>query len=127
MPFESLSNGRISSLVVKAGVLENDMYIKGELSQQTPPEIITSDLCSSRSEMANLIAASELAQAASTTQLVPPKSNRLAIRPAITLPNIPGNEFSSQSIYAFLNFSMIIARSSLSTPEAFSTFSRTGP
>ena len=98
IPFESLSNGRISSFVVKAGVFENDMYIKGELSQQTPPEIITSDLCSSRSETANLIAAKEPAQAASTTQLVPPRSKRLAIRPEITLPNIPGNEFSSQPI-----------------------------
>ena len=98
MPLESLSNGRISSPVVKAGVLENDMYINGELSQHTPPEIMTSERYSSKSETANLIAAKEPAQAASTTQLVPPKSKRLAIRPEITLPNMPGNEFSSQPI-----------------------------
>ncbi len=98
MPLESSSKGRTSSLVVNAGVLAKDIYINGELSQQTPPEIITSDRYSSRSEMANLIAANELAQAASTTQLVPPKSKRLAIRPAITLPKRPGNEFSCQGI-----------------------------
>ena len=98
MPFESSSNGRISSLVVNAGVLENDIYINGELSQHTPPEIITSDLCSNKSEIANLTAAKEPAHAASTTQLVPPKSKRFAIRPEITLPNMPGNEFSSQPI-----------------------------
>ena len=40
---------------------------------------------------------SELAQAASTTQLVPPRSSRLAIRPATTLPSRPGNEFSCQA------------------------------
>ena len=98
MPLESASKGRISSLVVNAGVLENDIYINGELSQQTPPEIITSERYSSKSETANLIAASDPAQAASTTQLVPPKSKRLAIRPAMTLPNMPGKEFSSQPI-----------------------------
>ena len=98
MPFESSSKGRTSSLVVKAGVLEKDIYMKGELSQQTPPEIMTSERCSSKSDTASLIAAREPAQAASTTQLVPPKSKRLAIRPEITLPNMPGNEFSSQGI-----------------------------
>ena len=98
IPFESTSNGRISSLVVNAGVLANDIYIKGELSQQTPPEIITSERYSNKSDTASLMADNELAQAASTTQLVPPKSKRLAIRPAITLPNIPGKEFSSQSM-----------------------------
>jgi len=39
---------------------------------------------------------SELAQAASTTQLVPCRSRRLAMRPATTLPSSPGNEFSCQ-------------------------------
>ena len=127
MPFESSSNGRMSSLVVNAGVFEKDMYINGELSQQTPPEIITSERYSSKSETAILIAANEPAHAASTTQLVPPKSKRLAIRPAITLPSMPGNEFSSQPMYAFLNFSIIIARSASSMPDAFNTFSSTGP
>ena len=37
-----------------------------------------------------------LAQAASMTQLVPPRSRRLAIRPAATLPSRPGKEFSCQ-------------------------------
>ena len=41
-------------------------------------------------------APSELAQAASTTQLVPPRSKRLAMRPAATLPSRPGKEFSCQ-------------------------------
>src|SRR5690554_326195 len=98
MPFDSSSKGRILSPSVKAGVLEKDIYIKGELSQQIPPEIITSLRYSSKSLTAMRIAAKEPAQAASTTQLVPPKSKRLAIRPATTLPNMPGKEFSSQLI-----------------------------
>ena len=83
---------------MNAGVLENDMYMKGELSQQIPPDNIISERYSNKSDTAILIAAKEPAQAASTTQLVPPRLKRLAIRPAITLPNIPGNEFSSQGI-----------------------------
>ena len=74
------------------------MYMNGELSQQIPPDNIISERYSNKSETAILIADKEPAQAASTTQLVPPKLKRFAIRPAITLPNIPGNEFSSQGI-----------------------------
>jgi len=103
------------------------MYIKGELSQHTPPEIIISERFSSKSETAILIAASDPAQAASTTQFVPPKLKRFAIRPAITFPNKPGNEFSSQGIYAFLNLSIIMSRSACSTPDALRTLSIIGP
>ena len=98
MPLDLSSNGRIQSPSVKAGVFENDMYINGELSQQMPPDNMISERYSSRSDTAILMAAKEPAQAASTTQFVPPKLNRLAIRPAITLPNMPGNEFSSHGI-----------------------------
>ena len=48
------------------------------------------------SRQARCRALSELAQAASTTQLVPPRSKRLAMRPATTLPSKPGKEFSCQ-------------------------------
>ena len=39
-------------------------------------------------------AENELAHAASETQLVPPRSSRLAMRPAITLPKSPGKVLS---------------------------------
>ena len=42
-------------------------------------------------------AAIALAHAASTTQFVPPKSSRFAMRPATTLPSNPGKEFSCHS------------------------------
>ena len=87
------------SLVVNAGVFEKLMYIDGELSVHTPPVIIMSLRPSTNSVIAMRIAAKEPAHAASTTQFMPPKSKRLAIRPAITLPSEPGNEFSSQWIY----------------------------
>ena len=98
MPFESASKGLASSSVVNAGVLLKLRYIKGELSVSTPPVIIKLERCSNSSLTAIFMAAKEPAQAASTTQLIPPKSKRLATRPAITLPNIPGNEFSTQGI-----------------------------
>ena len=72
--------------------------MKGELSVSTPPVIMVFALYSSKSLMAIFIAAKEPAQAASTTQLVPPRSKRFATRPAMTLPNIPGNEFSTHGM-----------------------------
>ncbi len=39
------------------------------------------------------------AQAASTTQLVPPRFSRFAMRPATTLPRRPGKVFSCQGVY----------------------------
>ncbi len=91
-------NGEILLDLEKAGVLEKDMYIKGELSVSTPPVSIMSARPSTNSLNAILIALNEAAQAASTTELIPPKSKRLVIRPDITFPNIPGNEFSFQPI-----------------------------
>ena len=41
-----------------------------------------------------------LAQAASVTQLVPPRSSRLAMRPATTLPSRPGKVLSCQGVYS---------------------------
>ena len=95
-PPEFSSNGRGLSPEVKAGVLLKHIYIIGELSASTPPAIIMSERYSSKSLMAIFIALKELAQAASTVQFVPPRFKRLAIRPAMTFPSKPGNEFSSQ-------------------------------
>ena len=58
--------------------------------------IITENDVDSNSLNAIFTALNEAAQAASTTEFIPPKSKRLVIRPDITLPNIPGNEFSFQ-------------------------------
>ena len=87
-------NGLILPDLEKAGVLEKDIYIKGELSVSTPPVNIISARPSTNSLNAILIALKEAAQAASTTELIPPRSNRFVILPEITLPNKPGNEFS---------------------------------
>ena len=68
------------------------------LSVSTPPVSIISARYSTSSLMAIFRAPKELAQAASTTQLVPPKLRRLAMRPATTLASIPGKAFSSHLI-----------------------------
>ena len=65
------------------------------LSVSTPPVNIILLRCSTNSLMAIFNAPKELAQAASTTQFVPPKLRRLAILPATTFANIPGKAFSS--------------------------------
>ena len=88
--------GQILPDFEKAGVLLKDIYINGELSVSTPPVSIISQRPSTNSLKAILMALKEAAQAASTTLFIPPKSNRLVIRPDITLPNKPGNEFSFQ-------------------------------
>ena len=102
------------------------MYIIGELSASTPPAIIISERYSSKSLTAIFIALNELAQAASTVQFVPPKFKRLAILPAITFPNKPGKEFSSQRTYAFLIFSTIFPVSFSEIPLRFNTFAQIG-
>ena len=96
MPLESMSKGEESSLSVKAGVLLKHMYMKMELSVSTPPASMMSLRYSRSSLTAIFTAVRELAQAASTTQFVPPRFSRFAILPAMTFPSIPGKEFSSQ-------------------------------
>ncbi len=116
MPSEFSSKGRGLSLLVKAGVLLKHIYINGELSVSTPPVIIISLRPSTRSLMASFIAPMLLAQAASTTQFIPPRSRRLAMRPAMTFPNMPGKLFSSQRTYALRIFSMMRSASSPAMP-----------
>ncbi len=70
--------------------------MNGELSVSTPPVNIISQRPSTSSLNDIFIALREAAQAASTTLLIPPRSKRLVIRPEITLPSKPGNEFSFQ-------------------------------
>ena len=74
------------------------MYIKGELSVSTPPVNIMSQRPSINSLTAIFIALNEAAHAASTTEFIPPRSKRFATRPEITLPSMPGNEFSFHGI-----------------------------
>ena len=69
---------------------------------------------------------SELAQAASTTQLVPCRSRRLAIRPATTLPNRPGNEFSCQGTKPSLMRPMTSLTSSGGRPDSSRAFFQIG-
>ena len=100
--------------------------MKGELSVSTPPVNIISARPSTNSLNAIFIALKEAAQAASTTELIPPKSKRLVIRPDITLPNKPGKEFSFQPTYAFFIFSIMGGISSAAIPLERSAFSQIG-
>ena len=126
MPSELVSNVRTLSLLEKAGVLLKHKYIKIELSVSTPPEIIMSERCSVNSLIAKRMALRELAQAASTTQLIPPKLKRFATRPAMTLPSMPGKEFSSQRMYAIFILSTIGSISLSLKPLLFNTLRHTG-
>ncbi len=118
--------GLMTLALEKAGVLEKDMYIKGELSVSTPPVSIMSARPSINSLKAILTALKEAAQAASTTELIPPKSKRLVIRPEITLPSIPGKEFSFHPMYAFFILSTIFGMSVSAMPQARNAFSQIG-
>src|SRR6056297_1358143 len=68
-----------------------------ELAAGRSDMVITmSERPAASSRAARFRALNELPQAASTTQLVPPKLKCLLIRPATTLPSSPGKEFSCQ-------------------------------
>ena len=97
VPSPSASKGRASPVAESAGVFEKHMYIKMSLNVSTPPVMTMSERPLFNSIDAKCTAANEEAHAASVTQFVPWRSNLLAMRPATTLPNKPGNEFSCQS------------------------------
>ncbi|MNS38738.1 hypothetical protein D3C72_709960 [compost metagenome] len=96
VPSPWASKGRESPEGDRAGVFEKHMYMKMSLKVSTPPVTTMSARPVCSSIVAMCAAESELPQAASTTQLVPPRSSRLAMRPATTLPRRPGNELSCQ-------------------------------
>ena len=96
VPSQLRSNGFASPDGESAGVLLKQRCMKMSLKVSSPPVMTMSERPALNSRPARCNAASELAQAASTTQLVPPRSSRLAIRPAATFPSKPGKEFSCQ-------------------------------
>ena len=96
VPSPSASNGLALPLGESAGVLLKHIYMKMSLNVSIPPVTTMSALPEESSIPARWSALNELAQAASTTQLVPPRSNCLLIRPATTFPRSPGKEFSCQ-------------------------------
>jgi hypothetical protein len=77
--------------------LENDMYTYGFCATSTAATIDIWLRPVRRSSMPNDSAASPAAQAAEVDRLVPPRSNWLATRPAITLGSRPGKESSVHS------------------------------
>ena len=87
-------NGRQSPLGLNAGVLLKHMYIKMSLRVSTPPVMTRSESPRYSSCAAIVRAENVEAQAASVTQLVPPRSSRLAMRPATTFPRRPGKVLS---------------------------------
>lgn len=126
VPSADSSKGRMIWLLENAGVLLKHMYMRIVFSASQPPVIIRSERPSTSSLTASLTAASALAQAASTVQLVPPRSKRLAMRPATTLPSMPGKEFSSQGMYAFLKRSATSSAWASLSPTLRTTSFRTG-
>ena len=119
VPSQVASNGFEFPVGERAGVLLKHIYMKISLNVSRPPLKATSQRPVLSSRMARFSAPIELAQAASMTQLVPPRSRRLAIRPAATFPRRPGNEFSCQPTYESairLTTSSVVVSS---IPEAF--------
>ena len=98
VPSASFENGLASPVADKAWVLAKHMCMKMSFKVSTPPVTTISLRPESNSRMARWMALIELAQAASTTQLVPLKSKRLLILPATTFPRRPGKEFSCQGM-----------------------------
>ena len=96
VPSASSEKGRQSPVRESAGVLLKHMYMKMSLSVSTPPVITRSAWPRASSFTAIETAEKVLAHAASVTQLVPPRSKRLAMRPATTFPSRPGNVLSCQ-------------------------------
>lgn len=126
VPSADSSKGLMTWLLENAGVLLKHMYMRIVFSASQPPVSIRSARPSISSLTASLTAASELAQAASTVQLVPPRSKRLAMRPATTLPSMPGKEFSSHGMYAFLKRRAISSASASLSPTLRTTSFSTG-
>ena len=98
VPSAVSENGRQSPEGESAGVLLKQRYMKMSFIVSTPPVMTRSDWPSCSSLMPIDTAASELAQAASVTALVPRRSKRLAMRPATTLPSRPGKDDSCQGV-----------------------------
>ena len=80
-----------------ACVFENAMKSSGFWQASQPPTIAMSALPVSISRAPIITAASDEPQAASTVKFTPPRSKRLATRPAITFKRIPGKLSSVHS------------------------------
>ena len=97
VPSALSENGRQSPVGDSAGVLLKHMCMKMPFIVSTPPAI-TRSASPSHSSFAAMDSAENVdAHAASVTQLVPCRSRRFAIRPAITLPSRPGKLASCHS------------------------------
>ena len=94
VPSAEASKDLASPEADSAGVLLKHMYMKISLKQSTPPVTTMVERLAWSSRVAMCTAPSEEPQAASTTQLVPPRLKRLAMRPETTLPSRPGKELS---------------------------------
>ena len=97
MPSAPASNGRQWPPGESACVLAKHRYANGFWMASTPPTtaMSLSPLC--RSRTASVTAASDEPQAASTVKFAPPRSSRLAIRPAATFISSPGKLSSVHS------------------------------
>ncbi len=126
VPSASLSKGRMFPDFDRAGVLLKHRYMKIVFSASQPPTSMVSERRSSSSLTAARTAPSELAHAASTVMLMPPRSSRLATRPATTLPSMPGKEFSSHGAYARRNLAAISSASRSVRPQLRTTSLMTG-
>src|SRR5262249_29500129 len=126
VPSASSENGRASPVGDRAGVLLKHTYMRGLFVASTPPVTTRSALPSASSFTAADTAASELAHAASTVQLVPCRSRRLAIRPATTLESRPGKESSCHGTYCSAIRSQTSAASASPNPCSRRALSHSG-
>ena len=126
VPSAFSSKGFASLVGERARVLLKHMYMKTSLKVSMPPLITISALPVSNSMLARCMAEKELAHAASTTQLVPPRSSALDMRPATTFPNRPGKEFSCQGTYCSEMRLTILSESASSSPSSFSALRHLG-
>ena len=118
--------GRQSPDFDSAGVLLKHMYMKMSFIVSAPPVMARSDWPSQSSLTAIESAENDDAHAASVTQFVPPRSRRLAMRPATTLPSTPGKVDSCQGTYWLAMRSQAAWTSSSRSPSSRSALVHTG-
>ena len=126
VPSAFSSKGFASLVGERARVLLKHIYMKTSLKVSMPPLITMSALPVCNSIVARCMAPKELAHAASTTQLVPPRSREFDIRPATTFPRRPGKEFSCQGTYCSEIRLTILSERASSSPSSLRAFRHLG-
>ncbi len=126
VPSALASKGRQSPCLLSAVVFAKHSNMNGSFMVSAPPQMATSACPSASSFTAMASAPKALAQAASVTQLVPPRSSRFAMRPATTLPSTPGKVLSCQGTYELAMRSQASSTSASLRPISRSALAQIG-